>query len=235
MTSYQLTPSEHVDFVQREAAAVDAVLRAGDLTAPVPSCPDWTLRALAEHLGRVHRWAASRVTGVKTRSELPGADDAVADWYTESADVLLVALRDADPEQPCQAFEESATVSFWQRRQALELAIHRWDAQSSQGRCDPIDTALAADGIEEITGMFYPRQIQLERIPPLTTVLGIEITDVDGPHLTIGDGPAAATLSGPAEAVLLALWRRIPIDDPRLTIRGSRGAAELVVNAGIVP
>ena len=37
------------------------------------------------------------------------------------------------------------------------------------------------------------------------------------------DGPAAATtVSGPAEAVLLLLWHRVGLDDPRLTVSGSR-------------
>ncbi len=29
-----------------------------DLTRTVPTCPDWTLRQLATHVGRAHRWAA---------------------------------------------------------------------------------------------------------------------------------------------------------------------------------
>jgi Mycothiol maleylpyruvate isomerase N-terminal domain len=30
----------------------------GDLERPVPTCPGWTFRQLATHLGRGHRWAA---------------------------------------------------------------------------------------------------------------------------------------------------------------------------------
>ena len=28
----------------------------GDLEAPVPTCPEWTLKDLVEHTGQVHRW-----------------------------------------------------------------------------------------------------------------------------------------------------------------------------------
>ena len=33
----------------------------GDLERPVPTCPGWTFRQLATHLGRGHRWAAQIV------------------------------------------------------------------------------------------------------------------------------------------------------------------------------
>ena len=32
------------------------------LSDPVPTCPDWTVRQLVEHVGEVHRWAAAIVT-----------------------------------------------------------------------------------------------------------------------------------------------------------------------------
>ena len=42
----------------RFADEADRVL----LSDPVPTCPDWTVRQLVEHLGGVHRWAAAIVT-----------------------------------------------------------------------------------------------------------------------------------------------------------------------------
>ena len=33
----------------------------GDLERPVPTCPGWTFRQLATHVGRGHRWAAQIV------------------------------------------------------------------------------------------------------------------------------------------------------------------------------
>jgi Mycothiol maleylpyruvate isomerase N-terminal domain len=40
----------------------------GDLERPVPTCPGWTFRQLAIHLGRGHRWAAQIVA---TRAVTP--------------------------------------------------------------------------------------------------------------------------------------------------------------------
>ncbi|GLY15791.1 hypothetical protein Kisp01_28060 [Kineosporia sp. NBRC 101677] len=37
------------------------LLERSDQEALVPSCPGWTLRNLAEHLGEVHQWAAHAI------------------------------------------------------------------------------------------------------------------------------------------------------------------------------
>jgi len=48
----------------------------GDLERPVPTCPGWTFRQLATHLGRGHRWAAQIVA---TRATTPIPMREVAD------------------------------------------------------------------------------------------------------------------------------------------------------------
>ena len=45
----------------RACTAELALIINGDLERPVPTCPGWTLRQLATHLGRGHRWAAQIV------------------------------------------------------------------------------------------------------------------------------------------------------------------------------
>ena len=44
---------EHVDAVERETAALAAAFGAAPLEARVPTCPDWSLRDLAEHVAQV--------------------------------------------------------------------------------------------------------------------------------------------------------------------------------------
>src|SRR5262249_56161546 len=43
------------------AATLAEIASQADLTARVPTCPDWTLRQLITHVGRAHRWAAAIV------------------------------------------------------------------------------------------------------------------------------------------------------------------------------
>ena len=55
------------DHLAALAAEADRFTRlvagAPDLGAPVPTCPEWTLRELVAHQGEVHRWATDTVTG----------------------------------------------------------------------------------------------------------------------------------------------------------------------------
>ena len=82
--------------------------------------------------------------------------------------------------------------------------------------------------------MFFPRQVRLGRTAPLPESLALAPAE-GGRWLLPGDddptsGTApAATVSGPAEAVLLLLWHRIALDDPRLRVSGSRAAADAVL------
>ena len=109
------------------------------------------------------------------------------------------------------------------RRQAHETVLHTVDAAESQGTVTSLDPALALDGVDEVVTMFFPRQLRLGRTALLPATLGLAPTE--GGHWVLGGaGDPDATVSGPAEAVLLLLWHRIGLDDPRLTVSGSRAA-----------
>ena len=42
---------EHLEAVEREAGALAVALAAGPIDARVPTCPDWTVADLADHVG----------------------------------------------------------------------------------------------------------------------------------------------------------------------------------------
>ena len=50
-----------------------------------------------------------------------------------------------------------------------------------------------------------------------------------------GSGQADAVLAGPASSVLLALWKRVPLDSPGLTVTGDVEAARRVVGSALTP
>ena len=134
---------------------------------------------------------------------------------------------------------EPRTAAFWFRRQAHETVMHTRDAAASQGVAEPVEPDVALDGIDEIVTMFFPRQVRLGRTARLDAALALA-PDEGGRWVVAGDGTdhnAApdATVSGPAEAVLLLLWHRVGLDDPRLTISGSRAAADDVLAAALTP
>jgi uncharacterized protein (TIGR03083 family) len=238
-----LTPDDHLTHIGRACDLFAACLETGALDAPVPGCPGWTLTDLAQHLGGVHRWARTAVvegrSGQKT-FDAPTAREPLVDWLRDGAAALVDALRAAGPAAPCWTIGTDPHVAaFWFRRQAHETALHAHDAAASQGPADALDPALALDGVDEVVAVMFPRQVRLGRIPPLPAALALA-PDEGGRWVVAGDGtdPAAAadaTVTGPAEALLLLLWHRIALDDPRLTVSGSRAAADAVLAAALTP
>jgi uncharacterized protein (TIGR03083 family) len=252
VTDNGMQPGEHLRWLAAERAAFGRMLEDGDLTAPVPSCPDWRLRELAAHLGGVHRWArlavlagpasdqdpTPRARAALAEHPVPSERAALVGWFDDGGAELERTLRETDPGTPCWTIAPPAVAAFWMRRQAHETAMHRWDAQRSCGTPEPIDPALAADGVAEVAEMVFPRQVRLGRQSPLAHGLRVEIAG--GPAYTLaGDGtapgPADATVTGPPEALLLLLWRRTTLDDPRVRLTGSRDAAVEVLGAHITP
>jgi len=84
------------------------VLAGGDLTAPVPTCPGWSVGDLVAHVARGFR------TVVGKESEPPDTTAVTA------LDQSYAALSAAFADRPDR---------FWIRRMAQEAAIHRFDAE----------------------------------------------------------------------------------------------------------
>lgn len=236
--------AEALGWLERLTAEVSTLAVAADPTAAVPSCPGWTVTDLVVHLGEVHVWAEQCIRLSDPVERPPAGPDtpaALAGWYADCAGTLLSTLRRTPPEAECWTFgPRPRTAAFWFRRQAHETAMHRWDLGSALGRDLGYPAALAADGVDEVVTVFFPRQVRRGRMSPLSTSLGLQV--VGGPRWVLQcdgqggpNGPADATVSGPAEALVLLLWGRLGPDDPRLTVTGSRDATVGVLSAAIVP
>lgn len=173
----------------RENADVlaDAADAAG-VDVAVPSCPDWTVADLLDHIGVVHRWAAmccdrepggpfvsSRQAGI----ESPADPSARADWVREGAQPLVDTLAAHDPDDVCWTWAPPSTVGFWRRRQAHETAVHRVDAQLAAGAVTPIDAPLAADGIDEWLSLL-PNMPWREDPAGSGATIHFHCTDVEG-------------------------------------------------------
>lgn len=146
---------EHVDAVERDTKALVDALRSGPLDVRVPSCPQWTLTDLANHVGGftgfwTHVLCEGRGVANTPFRQMPSGPG-VADWYEELADLLVAELRTTPPDARVWTWvPDRQNAAFVGRRCAHELAVHRFDAQLARDAPQPIDAALAADGIEEI-------------------------------------------------------------------------------------
>ncbi|MFF2123131.1 maleylpyruvate isomerase family mycothiol-dependent enzyme [Kitasatospora sp. NPDC058184] len=224
--------TEHIDALRREGTRLAEAAARTELSAPVPTCPDWQLTKLLQHIGSVHRWAAAIVSGgAPTPPDEADAQAAVGplpsdaellDWYREGHAALVDTLTAAPADLECWTFLSSPSpLAFWARRQAHETAVHRRDADAAAGVPGPVvDTALALDGIDELVSGFTTLGRSKLRSDRPRTLL---VRATDGPgswHLTItreapvvttGEGPEPAdlTLAGPAHELYPLLWNRL--------------------------
>jgi uncharacterized protein (TIGR03083 family) len=208
----------------------DAAAAAGT-DADVPTCPGWTVTDLLDHCVRGDSWARTiaeqgragsteRVLPVDTDPSLQG--DALVQAFRASAQALVAALSAISPDTPVWTFSSTdRTAAFWQRRRAQETAVHRVDAESAAGTPTPIDTTLAADGIDEFLTVFLPRLADNFGDVGEATV-HLHCTDVEGEWLVARrDGVLTVTAEhakgdvaarGRASDLLLFLWGRTPAD-----------------------
>ena len=207
---------------------------------PVPSCPDWSVRDLVRHTGRVHRWAGLMISERRPeppagREVLPSgwpSDAGLVDWFREGHALVVEALAGAPPDLRCWTIAGAPSPrEFWARRQAHETSIHRVDAELAAGALTGFDPMYAADGIDELLVWFITRPGRAPSAPADTT-LAVVATDV-GRRWTVtfgpgracgreGEGAASCTVSGAAAELYPYLWSRTPLG--ALEVEGDRDA-----------
>src|SRR5215472_14461553 len=128
--------TDHVAAVEREIAGLVSALGAGPVDAKVPTCPDWTVAELADHVGGFTGfWAHILCEGTgRPKTAFPDRGDDVAGWYAGLGRSLVGELRATAPDQAVWTWAPDQQVAaFVARRCAHELAVHRFDAQSARG------------------------------------------------------------------------------------------------------
>jgi uncharacterized protein (TIGR03083 family) len=248
---------DYVGHFRREVAAFEAAGRAavGSEAAPVvPSCPGWVVTDLVLHLGMVHRFVA-RVIGERMQQP-PGAADTswlllakewrgwlppgrapqwspvpagLLGWFHIGAADLQERFRAAGPGEQVWTWSADHSVGFWQRMQAIEAAVHRWDAEHAMGAARPLDAALAADAIGQTFEVMAPMRRSAGKAPPgygerflfqRTDGPGRWVVQFDGDAVLLGapDGHYDIQISGTASDLALFLWQR-PVTG-KLDVRG---------------
>lgn len=219
---------DYFNVITTESANLAAAVRNGPIGTMVPGCPDWNLAGLANHVGGVQRWSTYIVnTG---EAPAPGflqpVDDSEALAYFEAGTAPLVeALRAADLEAPAWNFTGgNLTKRFWLRRQALEVAAHRWDAESAIGVPNPFDPVVGADMIDEFVHSVIGRVLSRTKADTAALVGDVHLhcTDTEGEwtfqivdgalQVSHGHGKAAAAVRGTASDLALFLYNRVSSD-----------------------
>jgi uncharacterized protein (TIGR03083 family) len=167
----------------------------------------------------VHRWATAIVGGPLTEPNVeppPVPDDAdLVEWYRAGHTALVETLSSAPAGVECFTFLPAPSpLAFWARRQALETAIHRSDAEGAAGSVTPIDDALALDGMDELLNGFGARKKAFEpavvRLAPTGHAGWVVTLGPEGLRADAGEPEAAAdvTVTGTASEVYRWMWNR---------------------------
>jgi uncharacterized protein (TIGR03083 family) len=202
-----------------------------DLTPPVPTCPEWTMKDLVEHVAMVylHKVECMRNPGPGETDWPPKAEPLPPIALLDHAYATLVAeFARRPPDSPSGTwYDPDQTAGFWIRRMAQETVIHRVDGEVAAGEpIAPIPTDLALDGIDEVLEQFLSYGSKKWR-KYFGTALGeadggtvlvtadghgwlarMEPSGVDVRPADPGSTEASARISGDPQSVLLWLWRR---------------------------
>jgi uncharacterized protein (TIGR03083 family) len=229
---------DYLNSLHRDAELFEAAVREGDLAAPIDGCPGWDLAALVEHIGTLHRYITAGIeSGGKPEGGFPSAPDdraTYADWFAEGAAALEAALRARPDDEPCWTFFPNAeqNIGTWVRRQAQEIAVHRYDAEmAATGIAESLDPAIALDGINEYFDLFLTRVESRTpiRIGDATIHLHSDL-DADGewfircgdhaPVVTREHAKGDVALNGNASGLLLTIWGRVDPEEVGVVVYG---------------
>jgi uncharacterized protein (TIGR03083 family) len=199
------------------AVAAEAVLAKG-WAAPVPGCPGWHLRDLVWHLSEVqHFWSWV----VRTRAPDPSAyaeparrpDDELLGFLAARNAELETVLAGADPATRVWTWAPRQDVAFVLRRQLQEATVHTVDVEQVLGDVRPVPADVGLDGLDEWLEVMVPGALP-GGPPEGAHPVVLHAVDADAERtLFPGSRPfPIATLTGTAGDLLLAVWRRVPLE-----------------------
>ncbi|MGW0418445.1 maleylpyruvate isomerase family mycothiol-dependent enzyme [Streptomyces sp. NPDC003015] len=250
-----LSHDRYCDEITHQVGLLRSVVTSGaDLSVTVPTCPEWSLQRLVRHTGGALRWAESMVRTrareavADDKVPLGEGPENAADldaWLAETGETLVATLREAGPDAAVWSWAGIPTSGFWARRMAHELTIHRADAALAAGLPYEVAADIAADAIDEWLQIveFVQRTMPHEgarelRGPGRSVHLHatdaaaglhaewvVELTE-DVIVWRRGHEKATVALRGPLTAVMLAFYRRLPLDHPELEVLGEREQLE---------
>jgi uncharacterized protein (TIGR03083 family) len=220
-------PLDHDAIIEAEGAALADAAEQAAPDAPVPGT-DWTLTDLLDHVGRLTFYWAGRARtaggGEFYDLERPDGTDRVA-WFRSGLDAMRRELAAADDDAEVKTWAGLKPPAWLWRRMAHELAVHRYDAEGAAGDPAPIDTEVAADGVDEflqefvgtwgVEGFGEPATLHLHATDDSPNgAAGEWFIDVGSDTVTWERAHAKGDVAvrGTTSDLLLLLWGRVPAD-----------------------
>jgi uncharacterized protein (TIGR03083 family) len=225
-----MTSLEHgrfCDEVVNQTGLLVGTLEGADLSATVPTAPDWALSDLVRHVGGNLRSLEQAVrTGeavTDPERQVPGHSGPAGDdpaalfaWLSEAASRFAPTLAAAGPEAEAQVWTVRWPTAAWARRAAHDIVVHRADAAGTVGATFTVAPDLAVDAVDEFLDLLSD-----------PSVAG---PGPDGPGADPGPGGTVhlhATDAGPG---LSAEWL-VTLDPPPFRWRHAHEQADVAVRA----
>ena len=228
------------DYVEeaRQAGHQLAAVAVGHLDRRVPSCPDWTVADLVDHMAEVvDFWGAIASGRAPTpddyvRPTTPGPDELVG-WYLDLLDGAIAELAEVDPATSRWNWTGDDQNAGWIiRRMANETAVHAWDGEAAVGAPQPIRQPIALDGVDEFFDVFAP--LWADKLDGPVSTIHLHATDGPGEWVaTVGAGALRVervhakgdvAVRGTASDLVLMLWNRV--DPGGLELHGDRSGLD---------
>lgn len=226
-TSYRdLKGRNYLHVLSEENARFAAAAEASGMTREVDACPGWNVAELVFHMAKVqnmfHGMLTTDASSPKDlpRIERPGTDAGVLELFLAGAARLETLLENTPDDDVVWTFTGPKPASWVKRRQAQEVLVHRFDAEMAGGELSDADEVMCADGIDELLDVFVPR---LGDKVTLAGSVHVHCVDTDGEWMLVPSangvevsrdhGKGDVAFRGSARLLLLALWRRISVDE----------------------
>lgn len=158
-----LRTSQYEQIVSEQTARFAGNVSAAGPSTTVPTCPEWDVTELAQHVGQTQLFYANMINDQASspaefrwpEEPIPADPSAWTDWLASTSGRLLEAVRSAGPDGPVwnPTGESTGGVAFWLRREFGELAAHGFDASAAAGRPYELEPPLAADALSEFLEM----------------------------------------------------------------------------------
>jgi uncharacterized protein (TIGR03083 family) len=192
-------------------------------TAPVPSCPGWTVTDLVIHVAAVYLHKATVMRTGERPAEWPPpglAAEAPLALFGRAYGQLKQEFNARAPASPTPTwYDRNQTVAFWIRRMAQETVIHRIDAELAAGLpVTPVPADLAVDGVDEVLKLFLGHG---------SVAWAQEFAQLKGEHLAGEDGRDTITVTaGQAAWTVRPSPCAVAVEDgvsanPRVAISGA--------------
>ncbi|GIF72548.1 maleylpyruvate isomerase family mycothiol-dependent enzyme [Asanoa siamensis] len=231
-----MDPSAYATAVVAQTSTFADWVHGKDPSTRVPTCPEWTLADLVDHVGSTQRMIAMLVGEKMTEPSaafaryVPGPTDSEQwrAWLTEGAAEAQRAFDSVDADTPVWDPSGAADgVAFWSRRLFGEASVHRADAAAALDERYDLAPEHAVEAVEDWLDTMTSRGYW-ENKPEFAAAmrgngqtLHFHATDATGEWLARREpdmvalerthATADVTVRGPATDLLLVLSRRQPL------------------------